>query len=364
MEPVVVDINSSVQSWSFVDFCKSAYDVIDFKIKELAVWFFSFFESIFSSQTQPMIAHVVTYNAGGFGDYRLAVQFRDLSNGKLPDTPEGILQIVNEGMSWADKDNKTAREDHKTEIRNTLAKVVASGADILCLQEVQKSQFEESGSILPPNFQHVFYKDPAIAWNADKYTLIGEAQVLTMNGEPCLFADLQDNLSKKIIRAASYHNPGYNLKEAQEFFDRDEYYPVLDTGIKSLKIVLSHLKETEREEGSPKPDAIILGIDMNNSPEKAPGLFRMVESNGFRRDLKDTSPSHVNLGVIEPLKFDYVLACPSDGNNIEIEKFIPITDENGQEWAPWNSQNPSDHLPVGARVTIPLEKNAQVLEEI
>lgn len=367
MDPII--LNTPIETSSCCDFFKPLnliLDEIGIKIKNFSAWFFSLFECFFRSE-EPTIVRIVSYNAGTIRDYEDVIKLRNLCGGNLPENSldientfaeaskeEPFVKLeINEFKANQERiklERAALLNNHKADIRKTIGKIVEKGAEILCLQEVHDDKFKENDSILPSHFSNRNYgNNCAVAWDTTKYTLIGDfATYKDDRGRDCVYVNLKNNQTNKIIRVASYHLVGYDLKKAQIAHQNDEQFGEITRPIKCLTGTLEALKNCDWL----TPDAVILGMDSNATPETSPKHFETFETHGFIRDHKDTKPTNINADLCEPVKLDYLLASPLNGGTVEIESYVPITKKNGNEWTLWNKKNPSDHLPIGATVTI------------
>ncbi|MBA3238390.1 MAG: hypothetical protein H0T62_08620 [Parachlamydiaceae bacterium] len=367
MDPIIIiEAKDSSICYDFFKPLNQLLNEICKKVKEFADWFFSLFEC-FSFSEEPSTVRIVSYNAGRVEDYDNVRKLRVLCKGVLPETEADISETFDavqkkdsakilppDEFIAAQKQRRieTANlfKDQKTEIRKTIHKIIENGADILCLQEVDNNIFKENDSVLPSHFSsRIPRENCAVAWNTEKYRLIGEHSTFRdAYNRTCVFVDLKIIHTNKIIRVASHHLCGYNLKLAQLALQNGEKLDQLKRPLECLNDTLEAIKTCE----TVMPDVLILGMDSNATLETSPGHFETIENHEFIRDLQDTGPTNVNPDLNQPVKLDYLIAAPMNGRIIEIERHIPIIKKNGEEWTLWNKKNPSDHLPIGATVTI------------
>lgn len=340
-------------------------DAISLRINEFSSYFFSLYDYFFRP-AEPTIVHVISYNLGTLRDYKNVIKLREICNGSLPANSLDIQTAINKAceeepfvakptaefkieLEDIKKENAERPIKHKNELRKTIHKIIDQGAEILCLQEVFGNKLDGKDSILPVHFANQNYDNNcAVAWNMEKFKLMRSDIEEDDRGRFCVFVDLKNIQTNKIIRVASHHLWGYNLQGAQTAQKDNTQFGELAGPIKCLNSILTAVKSCAEV----TPDAIILGMDSNATPETSPQHFQTIIDHGFSRDLADTKPTNVNPDLNEAVKLDYLIAAPSNGNTVEITKKIPITMKNGTEWTLWNKKNPSDHLPIGATVTI------------
>ncbi len=278
---------------------------------------------------------------------------------------------------WADPATMDSVQNVRNKLLGETAKDLASSVDVAALQEVMGEgrndieAFKAQGfDIVRPARKNQDYTDTAIAIHPDKFKNIENRSF----NDPVSDRDFAvavgtEKATGKKIAFVSGHIPGFNLEEKNQKQLKED----AAEGDKDIKNLLAKLKEACSD-----CDTVIVGADMNASPEIHADRFNLFKDAGFavHRTAKPTSLMTRKYGggtpELKERELDYVFVAQKARKKGFVAKLKNIfkketvhvsnlTNRASKEKLTLDPiSNPSDHIPVYMRVEEMVEKKSVI----
>jgi len=330
-----------------------------------------------------------TYNCGQLGDAESVLDLKKRLNGgyQLP-SGESTKKDQNDFRSIKPDfiSNSELKEIRTAGLKATIQKVVNQGSQILCLQEIIRSDVQNDRlNFLPAGFNSVrlIPEDDligwAVAWDTSRYENVHQylepfdVESSSAGRRYAVIVELKDKQNGKVLRVASAQLHGYNIQGGEwlngsneenkaEVLEREKNK--LEEAAEMFNGLLGRIKTVKDSEYSQwafsqwligyraPPGAVIIGMDSNATPASSPSHFQHMETHGFQREKGKEIGTNYNYDVLRAVQLDYVGVCPLQGTTATLGEMCTIKDDQGRELQVFEGENPSDHLPLIQTVTI------------
>lgn len=224
--------------------------------------------------------------------------------------------------------------------------------DIICLQETQWMRPQDFNAILPPGYSYFTSevegkRNCTVIWNTEKFSSLHpvplnyDRQVIT-NPAPDTVVLLQDKTDGVKICVDSVHLRGFSLADRANSSEKakpGDYQALCD--LAALNKVVA--------------DFYIFAGDLNATPQHYPKRAAIIRSYGYTTDETDMTPTvydgnlENNDGSPEAVRLDYIFVKARNGAHAHIRSERLKKNELNDF-----KKRPSDHIPIGAEVTIAL----------
>lgn len=206
--------------------------------------------------------------------------------------------------------------------------------DLIFLQEV--GTISTSLKNWLPNYRFCYDGDDTlVAWNSERLTEIEGSRQSQQLCNRYSIVDLQDTTTKKTVRVASAHLHGFDLARPE----RERCgHKVTKSGDDELREITKLLLDRKIR----NPDAILIGMDANSTPDIHPERITILEDHGFKRDFSDNSVTAFNPTLPgREAKIDFIY-----GTCLEGTIKVVAGDANPDLQIESPETNPSDHRPL------------------
>lgn len=309
-----------------------------------------------------------------FQDKRLYNLIDSLLNSPSPQTQEEKLA---ESQKRSDL-GLCADEAYRSLAQTAFRKIIKEQPDLICLGEFNPGVKDHKGiakELKEGNYGFVTGNkafDTNVAYNKDRFVLIQEK--LT-KGE-AIFVDLQDTVSKRVIRVVADHVAGFNgvqqkadtkivkksIDSLESVLKAKEGKRVrVNRGDQNLDDTLKEILDINEKEKF-KPSMIIYTADLNTTPTYVkdrlhPKRFQKLIDAGFIADDKDSEPTIVDPNFKKALKYDVIVARALTEQLTVSVQSKPLEKAGSLKFVMDYTTFPSDHAPVEARIEVQGEES-------
>lgn len=230
--------------------------------------------------------------------------------------------------------------------------------DIICLQESWEMKQRELEAILPEGYSAFSYetsagRDCTVVWNTSKFSKINHANIVydpeyipSFNSSPDTIVLLKDNTNGTTICVGSAHLRGFSLayNTFEEMRKMQELHRA-EAGDNQTRYDLDTMEGAQA-------DLYIFAGDFNVTAEHYPARLDIIREYGYTNDETDSSPTIYDANLREddgetpkPARLDHIFVKGREGSKVEIQNVdLQRTSLNA-------FTRPSDHLPIGAKVS-------------